>query len=141
MDEFSERVPVRMKHEHMQPPPPPPLQHHAMAGYPQPRGYLGLIIIGIIIIMVGGIVLASWGFLDDPDENGEKREDYNDNVRTITTSGNLIQYVGLLILSIGLILGAVKDETLPPNIRLGMVIAMGIIIGFKISYTYIPLYY
>jgi purine-cytosine permease-like protein len=139
MDEFSERVPVRMKHEHLQPPPPPP--QHAMHGYPQPRGYLGLIIIGIIIVMVGGIVLASWGFLDDPDENGEKREDYNDNVRTITTSGNLIQYVGLLILSIGLILGAVKDDTLPPNIRLGMVIAMGIIIGFKISYTYIPLYY
>ncbi len=79
----------------------------------------------------------SVGFIDDPDnadpwENDGDREEYQDTVRTITSLGNIIQYVGIMILSVGLIMGAIRDESLHGNVRLGMLIAMGLIIGFKI---------
>jgi hypothetical protein len=99
--------------------------------YGPTRGYLILIIIGIIVLMVGMIVYTSNGFLDDPDEYDEKdNEEYDDNVRTIRTIGYLIQYIGLILFSIGIIYGALKDNDLPHYVRLGMLIALGIILGF-----------
>lgn len=99
--------------------------------YGPTKGYLILIIIGIIILMVGMIVYTSNGFLDDPDDNDLKdSEEYSDNVRTIRTIGNLIQYIGLILFSIGIIYGAIKDNDLPHYVRLGMLIALGIILGF-----------
>ncbi len=99
------------------------------------KPYLGLIIIGIIILLVGGLIYISAGFLDDPEDYTEM-EDYSDGVRTITTLGNLLGYIGLILLSIGLIIGAIKDEDLPANVRLGMFIAMGLIVGLKIMSLY-----
>lgn len=82
-------------------------------------------------MLVGGIIFISVGFVDDP-EDYDEREEYEDTVRTISTLGNIIQYVGLMVLSVGLIIGAIKDESLHANVRLGMLIAMGLIVGFKI---------
>ncbi len=141
MDEFSERMPIRMKPERQSsvsrshgPYEEPPY------AYPPTRGYLSLIIIGIIVLMGGAIIYIGSGFLDDPDDpdyDSNEKEEYYDNVRTIMSVGNLIQYIGIILLSIGLLLGAVNDDRLPINVRLGLLIAMGVIIGFKISGTYI----
>ena len=121
-------------------PPPPP-------GFRPPGsvGYVALIIFGIIMLMVGSMIYVSWGFMDDPDSSdndnyGKESEEYSDNIRTITTTGSIIQNIGLIILSIDLIIGATQDKNLSPNVRLGMLIAMGIIIGFGISSSYIPYY-
>ncbi len=65
-------------------------------------------------------------------------KEYNDNKRIIATVGNQIQYTGVILLAIGLIIGAVKDESLPENTRLGMLIAMGLIVGFKIGGFFYP---
>ena len=104
------------------------------AGVPQ-QTYFKLLIAGIVIFLIGGIIYISAGFLNDPEEYDE-REDYSDTVRTITTLGNLFQYIGLILLCIGLIIGALKDTNLPQNVRLGMLIAMGLIVGFKIASVY-----
>jgi hypothetical protein len=116
------------------PPPGPPVSHQRIA---PPRPYIGLLLIGITILLIGGIIYMSVGFLDDPDDNdgwggGDPWEDYRDTIRTMVTLGNVIQYVGIMVLSVGLILGALKDESLHANVRLGMLIAMGLIVGFKI---------
>ena len=141
---------------------------HAQYRYPTSRSYISLIIIGIIILMVGGIILASMGFLEAPErpehpdysdygyysnysyqeavdnyEEAEKKYDreykeYTDNKRIMTTVGNQIQYIGVIFLSLGLIIGAIKDESLPENARLGMLIAMGLIVGFKIGGFFYP---
>jgi hypothetical protein len=92
---------------------------------------------GVLLLLIGGIIFISVGFIDDPDDvdrwdESEEREEYLDTVRTISTLGNVIQYVGIMILSAGLIVGAIRDESLHANVRLGMFIAMGLIIGFKI---------
>lgn len=97
---------------------------------------MGLIIGGIIVLLVGGIIFISAGFINDPEE-WDEREDYSDQVRIITTIGSSIEYVGLIILSIGLIKGAVNDDSLHPNVRLGMLIALGLIVGFKIM-SFVP---
>ena len=78
--------------------------------------------------------MNSTGLIDDPDEwDDGDREEYSDTVRTYATIGNMIEYIGIMVLSIGLIIGAIKDDGLHANVRLGMLIAMGLIIGFKIA--------
>lgn len=99
------------------------------------RGYAGLILVGILILLIGGMVSSASGFLD-PSEYDEYNE-YQDAVRVTTAIGAIIQYVGLILMSIGMLIGAIRDETLPQNVRLGILIAMGLIIGFKIWGTII----
>jgi hypothetical protein len=109
----------------------------SIQGVPPPRAYISLLLIGVILLLIGGMIYISTGLIDDPDEwNDDEREEYSDTLRTISAVGNLVEYVGLAILSIGLILGAVKDEGLHPNVRLGMLIALGLIVGFKIMSLY-----
>jgi hypothetical protein len=114
------------------PPEHPGYDHH----YPPSRGYVSMILVGIIILMVGGIIAVSAGFMDDPD-NGGDREEYYDNLRTITTLGKLVQYIGLIIFSIGMVQGAITDNRIPINVRMGLLIAMGIIVGFSLSSVYL----
>jgi hypothetical protein len=95
----------------------------------------------VLLLLIGGIVFISVGFIDDPDDsNGWDEEDpweeYRDTLRTVNTLGHVIQYVGIMVLSVGLIIGAIRDESLHANVRLGMFIAMGLIIGFKIMSLY-----
>ena len=115
------------------PPPYPENEHH----YPPSRGYVSMIVVGIIILMIGSILLVSWGFMDDPDSGDSGREEYYDNIRTISTLGKMTQFIGLIILSIGMIQGAISDNNIPINVRMGLLIAMGIIIGFSISSSYL----
>jgi hypothetical protein len=112
-------------------PAPIPVTAPPVGGFGPSRNYVGLIMVGIIIIMIGGIIYISSGFVDDPDDYSDI-EDYTDTVRLITTVGNLILFIGIILLSMGLINGALKDDSLHPNIRLGMLIAMGLIIGFRL---------
>ena len=111
-------------------------------GYSSPpsRGYLALIIVGIIILLVGGIIWFSFGFLDTGEDDGNSvssmyggDKEYRDNRRMITTIGNIVEYIGVILLSVGLTIGAINDKSLPANTRLGMLIAMGLIVGFKIG--------
>ena len=116
------------------PPPVPPVSHQRIS---PPRPYIGLLLIGICLLLIGGIISISIGFIDDPDGNdgwtgGDPWEDYTDTLRPVHTLGNVIQIVGIMVLSVGLILGALKDESLHANVRLGMLLAMGLIVGFKL---------
>ena len=87
-------------------------------------------------------MIASGGFLDTPnasdydadeqDDYQEDQEEYSDSLRVMKAVGNLLEYIGILLIALGLILGALKDERLQPQVRQGMIIAMGLIVGFKI---------
>jgi len=141
-----------MNEPYYQPPPPgpagPPGAYPPMRTEGVSKGYVIMVIIGLVILLVGGIIIASEGFLNDPYQNDyddlddyqKEREDYFDTLRTMDAIGNLIQYIGLIPLSIGLIYGAVRDSRISPNIRLGMLITMGIIVGLKISSDLFPYY-
>jgi len=122
---------------------PPPIYTTGPPGglYIPRKGYINVIIFGIILLLIGGIIFVSSGFLDDPyepdyDDYGEYQEDeedYRDNIRLIQTIGSVVQYFGLILFSWGMLIGALTDRDLAQNIRLGMLISLGIIIGFKIG--------
>ncbi len=104
---------------------------------PNSRSYIALLLVGVLLLLIGGVVSMSVGLVNDPDDsNGwdsdDPWEDYTDFIRTINTLGHVIQYIGILVLSRGFIVGAIRDESLHANVRMGMFIAMGLIIGFKI---------
>ena len=112
------------------------------------KGYLSLIIVGIIILMVGGIIFISYGFLDPGDDSSMSsiysgNKEYRDNRRIIATIGNMVEYIGVLILAIGLTIGSITDNSLHGNTKLGMLIAMGLIVGFKVGgfFNYIATMY
>jgi hypothetical protein len=102
-----------------------------MGCYGPSRNYIGLIMVGVIILLVGGLIYISAGFVNDPDDFSDM-DDYQDTVRLITTVGNLILFIGIILLCVGLINGALKDDSLHPNVKLGLLIAMGLIIGFRL---------
>jgi hypothetical protein len=141
MIDYYEETPTRPTRT---PPPPPPREIVSRSS----PNFLSLIVIGIVIVLIGGIIIISFGFINDPDDeeyssdnysNYEKDlEEYMDMYRMVSALGSLVQYVGLIILSIGLIYGAVRAEYLPPNVRLGMLLAMGLIVGLKLGGLFIP---
>ena len=118
---------------------------------PQNKGYIAIILAGIIIILVGGIINTASGFFDDPmqpdrddfdqTEDYDKAyreyqldyEDYKDGVRVINTIGEIIQYIGVISFSFGMVIGALRDKELSPYARLGMLLSMGIVLGLMIS--------
>ncbi len=138
------------------PPPPPPPSHPDRPGYGHlphgggpPPSYMGRVTAGIIILLIGSIIMASTGFINDPyeedyddedrDEYRDDVESYQDGVRTMNALGQIIQIIGLMILALGLATGALTDDRLGPAVRAGMLIAMGIIVGMKMGAT--TLYY
>jgi hypothetical protein len=135
-------------------PPPPPINEPAgtlVYQRPPQKPYLTMILLGLAILIIGGIIAASAGFLNDPQrpdsrdfedsskfEDAEKdyrddQEKYKDNVRYINAVGGVVQYIGLMAFGIGMITGAISDKELSQNTKMGMFIAMAIIIGFKIA--------
>jgi len=117
---------------------------------PPSRGYVGLIIIGIIVLLVGGIIYASHGLLEPEYESDNEyysssslTKDYQNTRRTIIALGNIIEYIGVIFLAIGLTMGPINDTSLHGNTKLGMLIAMGLIVAFKVGgfFTYITSVY
>ncbi len=117
---------------------PPAVQQPPHMYPPVKKGYVTLAIMGIIILLIGGMVTVSVGFLEQPDsddyDDGQSYQDamdgYSDLRRIIPTLGSVIQYVGVILFAIGMLTGGLTDNELSPNVRLGILIALGIIVGF-----------
>lgn len=123
---------------------------------PRNRSYTIIIITGIILLMIGSIILISFNFVGEPDSpirsEYDSTSDYNkalekyqkdtksyaNNKRIVQTLGYLLQQISLIVITLGLIIGAIKDDSLPDQARLGMFIAIGLILGFRI-YAYISM--
>lgn len=101
--------------------------------------YIKIFIFGIIFFMVGYLVAAVTGYMDAPDRDDfDDDEEYKDELdwynlirRSLTTTGFILEQIGLIIIVVALFLAAIVDEQLPPLARLGIFIAIGLIIGFK----------
>jgi hypothetical protein len=68
---------------------------------------------------------------DEMDKYKDDMDTYDLIKRSLTTTGVIIKQIGLIIITIGIFIGAVVDEKLPPMARLGMFIAVGFILGFQ----------
>ena len=129
------------------PPPSPPPYYHGPIGHFSrafnEKGYVKIFVVGIIFFFVGYMLGAFTGYMEAPDpddynndDDGDKyKEDldwYNLIRRTLITTGGIFKMVGVIILLISLLVGAVIDDQLPPLARLGMLIAVGLIAAFQI---------
>ena len=96
------------------------------------RPYIIAIIIGIILICVGLIIKTAVIYYLVLSGDGP---------RIAFGTGELLKFIGLMIFSIGIIYGALLDRTLNPYIRLGMFIALGLVIGLLGTNINLPSYY
>lgn len=113
------------------------------------RFYFKLFILGIIFFFVGYLLISSLGYTIPPerddyeDSDGNLEDDdrkrYEDDVdlynlikRSMTTTGIILEKAGLILIVLALFIGAVVDEKLPSYARMGMFIALGLIIGLNL---------
>jgi len=113
------------------------------------RFYVKIFILGIIFFFAGYLFFTSMGYTIPPDrddyensdgfleEDDQKRyeEDldfYNLIKRSMTTTGNILKTAGVILLVVALFIGAVGDNKLPSYARMGMLIALGLIVGFSL---------
>lgn len=80
-------------------------------------GYLNIILIGIVLLMVSGILFSLIYVL-------------NDGQDVVLMLGVIVNEVGLGLMAIGLVMGALKDESLHSHTRVAMLISTAIIIAY-----------
>jgi len=118
------------------PPPEPPARRTAVGPY-----YF-LILVGVILLIIGYLIGNIGGYYGEPvlddytgddaqDDFDEDKADWQSTLRTLTTTANLIAHLGLLLMAMGIIIGAIKDDGLPPMVRLGMLIMLGLLLSIK----------
>jgi len=120
-------------------PPKKPSYYKPMINSPKSKKYYIIIIAGFILILIGFCILSSQSFLRSPNRNDfDNTEDYNkasDDFyylrNVISGISNIIQNSGIIVLAIGLLFCALKNDDLPNAVRLGMIIALCIIVGLK----------
>ena len=120
--------------------------------------YVILFFIAFGLLLISGIIGASEKYLERPDiEDYQKEigigwrgetpaeekasekaynddmESYEDSRRNLPATTALFLSCGLVILTFGLVIGAITDKSLPKNIKLGMLIVAGIIIAFTFA--------
>jgi hypothetical protein len=152
---YDSRTPPREQYQPYShyPPQHPPRPHKP----PQPvgptgkafrnKGYFKIFILGIIFFLVGTLLASVTGYMTPPDaddyedENGymdkDAQERYDNDYklydlikRSLTTTGGILAKIGMILIVVGLFIGAVVDEELHNYIRLGMFIALGFAIAF-----------
>lgn len=92
--------------------------------------YFELFMVGILLILIGSIILYLAGYMDSFRIEGD-RYAYNLLRNGISTIGQIIKIIGMVSLSIGVFIGGVFDDKLPTYARMGMLIALGLIIAFN----------
>ena len=125
----------RKKYYAQRPPPPPPAHFSqepwpSIQGIMQERFYVKIFIIGLVLILIGYILATSIGYMVLADNIDSST--YTKIRTSLTTSGSLIKEIGMVCLVLGLFFGAVIEEKFPHYVRLGMFIALGLIVAFRI---------
>ena len=93
-----------------------------------------------IVILVLGLMIAGLSNLykepdpddydsDEVDDYYDDVESYQDRCRLTAGIGNEIMLLGLLMYSFGLVPMALTKEALPANVRMGMFVSLGLMIG------------
>jgi len=101
-----------------------------------------LMTFGIVILVVGLMIAGLANIFEEPDsadydftdpdeadEYADDVESYQDRCRLTNGFGTEIMYLGLLMYAFGLIPMALTKEALPPNVRMGMFVSLGLMIG------------
>ena len=93
-------------------------------------------------------MVSSTGYMTPPDSDdyeddsgnmdADDRERYERDMdtydlirRSLTTTGIILEQIGIILIILGLFIGAIIDDSLPTYVRMGMLIAVGLVIAFQ----------
>ena len=133
-----------------------PAMHHRKEPSSMGKFYVIMCLIAFGLLLISGILGGAFRYLEEPEEedyqdeegswgeNQEERdanqkayedagESYDDSQRNLGASRALFMDCGVVVLTFGLVIGAVTDRTLSKRTKLGMLIAAGIIIAFTLG--------
>jgi len=96
---------------------------------------------GIVLLATGNILVSCIHFLEEPESvpgyysggsNDEERA-YEQRVNLLNGFGKILAYVGMSVMSVGVILSALLNDKIPKSIRLGLLIVLGVVLGIQMK--------
>jgi hypothetical protein len=128
----------------MPPPPPygPPPQHYPPPSGPFNPGNLAtnkilfpMILLGVILLLIGSILIAyAPTIYDAKEDNQDDRDDNTERMQNTRMAGNTMFNLGVFFLGFFLILAGAFREDLNNYVRLGLLIAAGLILTNFIAF-------
>ncbi len=94
-------------------------------------GFLKIINSGFILLILGFIVFYGVLAVNSPLDISR------DDAETVLIFSQMIKYVGVVLVGMGLVIGAVKGEHLDDNIRGYMVVSMAVLLGITLGLSII----
>lgn len=91
------------------------------------RTFLWIAVVGFIIMMVGYTLIYGLNAVSTMQDDGLE------NINAYRNIGVMLNFVGVLIVGIGLLIGAVTADQLDDKIRAWLLIAMAILLGLFLS--------
>ncbi len=95
------------------------------------------------LLLISGILNASVRYMEEPDDDDydydesdqydKDLESYEDTGRNLMATSSLFRNCGAVILSAGLLIAVFLDKSLSSKTKLGMLIAVGLILGLIFS--------
>ena len=137
------------------PPPPTPGGKGKPGGGMSPKAVLGLVMAGVVLMLLGGMLGHAfdqvWKYPSgdddawdtDHDGSADDADDYKDidqakdsfedrrtTDRALENVGTFMYLFGIVLLLIGLLLGALLCTQLPDLVRMGCVVAVGLLVFY-----------
>jgi len=104
------------------------------------KDYLKIFVVSILLLIVGIILMFARNMYityADPDTPGEY-EDYYRNLASLATFTGLFFQLGMILFAVSTFLGGLRDETLSPEVRKGMIFASSVaLVGFVVVMVFI----
>lgn len=104
------------------------------------KDYLKIFVISILLLIVGIILIFATNLYltyADPSTPGEY-EDYIRNINSLTTFATLFFQLGMILFAMSTFLGGLRDDTLSPEVRKGMIFASSVaMLGFVVVMSFV----
>ncbi len=99
------------------------------------KDYLKIFVISILLLIVGIILIFATNIYDtyaDPSTPGEW-DDFDRNIDSLETFTALFFQLGMILFAVSTFLGGLRDDTLSPEVRKGMIFASSVaMVGFVV---------
>jgi nitric oxide reductase large subunit len=112
-----------------------PISKEAFQRFWSEKDYLKIFVISILLLIVGIILIFATNLYityADPSTPGEL-EDYYRNINSLQTFTALFFQLGMILFVVSTFLGGLRDDTLSPEVRKGMIFASSVaMVGFVV---------
>ena len=103
------------------------------------KDYLKIFVVSILLLIVGIILIFARNmYITYADPDPGELEDYYRNLNSLATFTALFFQLGMILFAVSTFLGGLRDETLSPEVRKGMIFASSVaMVGFVVVMVFI----